>query len=552
MTLSKLLLIVALGRASAQTVSNYSQVDVAGAAFTYLYGLNNNQVLAWAEASSTSPTLSVVRNANGTAWTTIHAPGIYDGVVHATGINNAGQIVGNYPDSAGTHGFIRSADGQTVTTFDQPFSRGGGDKPTFAAAINDKGEIVGSNGAVGWLRSADGSAYSPIQVPGASYTTPTGINNSGQIVGTYQIGSGAPHGFLRNADGTYTTFDVPGSASGTRAAAINNNGVIVGSFGTGSSIAHGFVRTADGNFTTFDPPGGYRTYISAINDSGLVAGYSGIDMVVMHGFTALVGPPSSGPAIRAAAGVITPAAFGGSEIISPGSWIEIHGQNLAGTTRQWTSADFLGTTAPTSLDGVSVSINGEAAFISYVSPTQVTAIVPSSIKPATAQVKVTVGAGTSGPYSVSVSQLQPALLQLASPDYLLSYAVAALPGGVPYALPSEDFPGLPSRPAKAGETITFYGIGFGDVDPAIPAGQIATQLNSLKASLQVTLGGVPAMATYAGFIPGAVGLYQIDVVVPPGVPTPPVNGVAIDNLAPVVFTLNGTPVAQRLYAAFSQ
>jgi uncharacterized protein (TIGR03437 family) len=240
-----------------------------------------------------------------------------------------------------------------------------------------------------------------------------------------------------------------------------------------------------------------------------------------------------------------------SETISPGAWIEIYGQNMAGSTRQWASVDFSGITAPTSLDSVSVSVNGEHAFVSYVSPVQVNAILPSSTKPGTAQVTVTFGANTSAPYPVSVSQLQPSLLQLASPNYQLSYAVATFPDGS-YALPSEDFPDLPSRVAKAGDTITFYGVGFGDVDPSTPTGQVTTQLNSLKASLQITIGGVPATATYAGLMPGVVGLYQINVVVPPGVPTPPLNGVAIKNLAPVTFALNGTFVAQRLYAAFSQ
>jgi uncharacterized protein (TIGR03437 family) len=553
MTLTKFLLVVALGRASAQTVSNYSQVDVPGAAFTYVYGLNNkSQLLDWVEASTTSPTLSIVTTPDRATWTTVHVPGIYDGVVHATGINNTGQIVGNYPDSTGTHGFIRSSDGQTITAFDGPFASGPlGPEPTYPASINDKGEVVGRRGMTGFLRSADGSTYSKIQVPGAYSTNPTGINNSGQIVGSYTTG-GMPHGFLRNTDGTYTTFDVPGSLSGTGPAAINNNGVIVGSFGTGSSFAHGFVRSADGTFATFNAPGGFRTYFTAINDSGQVAGYSGIDMVVMHGLTVSLGPSSSALTVRSAAGVITAVGFGGSETISSGSWIEIYGQNLAGSTRQWTAADFSGTTAPTSLDRVSVSINGEPAFVSYVSPEQVNAMVPSSIKPGTVEVTVTFGDGTSAPYSVSVSQLQPSVLQLASPNYQLFYAVATFPDGASYALPSEEFPGLPSSPAKAGETITFYGIGFGEVDPSTPAGQVTTQLNSLKASLQVTIGGVPATATYAGLMPGVVGLYQINVVVPPGVPTPPINGVAIKNLAPVTFTLNGTAVAQRLYAAFSQ
>ncbi len=554
--LIRLFLIIAVGRASAQTVSNYSQVDVPGTDLAYVTGINNsNQLLGWTWPSPQHQRLSIVRNPDGVTWTTIHVPGIFDGVVYAYGINNLGQIVGNYPDSSGGHAYVRSADGQTITTFDQPFTTQAGSKlSTNPAAINDKGEIVGSTGGgPGFLRSADGATYTTIEVPGAYTTTPTGINNDGQIVGRYMGKSAVPHGFLRSADGKYTTFDVPGSALGTSPTGVSNHGVIVGNFGSILTRSHGFVRNVDGTFATFDAPGGFPTYFNAINDNGWVAGYTGLDQIVIHSFIAALGTRSDLPTIRSSVGVISPLAFGASESITPGSWIEIYGQNLARSTRQWGAADFSGTSAPTSLDGVNVSINGQAAFVAYVSPVQVNVLVPSAVSPGTAQVTVSVAGRTSAPYSVPAIATQPSVLYLDDPNYFsFYYAVATFADNVTYALPPGEFPGVPARAAKPGETITFYGVGFGDVTPNIPAGQVTTQLNSLKASLQVLIGGVPATVTYAGLMPGTAGLYQINTVVPAGVPTPPISGVAVSNLAPVSIVLNGANMPLRLYAAFSQ
>ena len=66
-------------------------------------------------------------------------------------------------------------------------------------------------------------------------------------------------------------------------------------------------------------------------------------------------------------GVVSASAFGEFKSISPGSWIEIHGSNLAVGTQSWAAADFSGVNAPTSLHGTSVTIGGQAAFIDFVS-----------------------------------------------------------------------------------------------------------------------------------------------------------------------------------------
>jgi uncharacterized protein (TIGR03437 family) len=74
--------------------------------------------------------------------------------------------------------------------------------------------------------------------------------------------------------------------------------------------------------------------------------------------------------------------------------------------------------------------------------------------------------------------------------------------------------GLAFRPAKPGDAITIYAIGCGPVNPPTPAGTIASGNTALPNPLQFRIGGVPATLTYSGLAPGAVGLYQFNLIVP--------------------------------------
>src|SRR5262245_2109304 len=78
----------------------------------------------------------------------------------------------------------------SFTTLDVP-----GTSPNYAElnGINDSGQIVGSYGGHGFL--LDQGSYTTIDVPGAQATFATGINDSGQIVGWYLDAGGGQHGF---------------------------------------------------------------------------------------------------------------------------------------------------------------------------------------------------------------------------------------------------------------------------------------------------------------------------------------------------------------------
>jgi uncharacterized protein (TIGR03437 family) len=243
-------------------------------------------------------------------------------------------------------------------------------------------------------------------------------------------------------------------------------------------------------------------------------------------------------------GVISAANYGnGYAAIAPATWIEIYGYNLANVqTQTWAGTDFVGTQAPSKLGGTTVTVGGQPAYVDYVSPGQVNVQVPSNIATGLQSVVVTTAGGTSLPYAVQVNIVEPGLL--APPAFNISgnqNVVALEANTLTYILPVATA-GISTARARVGDSLTMYGIGFGTVTPSIPAGQVVQSLSSLTNTLQVTIGGMAATVTYQGFTPGYVGLYQFNVTVP---------NVPASDTTPVVFTLNGTPLPQKLVLAIA-
>jgi uncharacterized protein (TIGR03437 family) len=253
--------------------------------------------------------------------------------------------------------------------------------------------------------------------------------------------------------------------------------------------------------------------------------------------------PGSGgtaPAIKAA-GVVTAGEFGAFSSVAPGAWVEIHGTNLASRSRSWADTDFSAGKAPTSLEGTRVTIDGLAAYIAYVSATQLNVQLPSTLTAGQKKLTVVNSAGTSAAYTITVNSTQPGLY--APSLFSISgtqFAGAILADGATFALPVGAVQGASTRPVKAGETITLYGVGFGPVTPAIGAGEVVQALNSTEYPLEVFVGGARAAVTYAGLAPNAVGVYQINVVVP---------AVTAGGNLPLAFTLGGVSGTQKLSVA---
>jgi uncharacterized protein (TIGR03437 family) len=486
---SLLLLVGSIAQAQSYTYSSFGPPP--GANYFNVVGVDSAGEVVVTYRDASQVTHSALRSADGSTYTPIQAPGATSTI--AQGVSAAGLIVGYYLDAdQHGHNFIVSGNGKTFATFDSP---------GIPVAINDQGEVLisvpGAFGSSGLLRSADGSIYSKITAGGTS-TIIGGINNHNEIVGWSKVADSysARHGFLRSADGKYQVVDLPGTLEGTFLVGINNHGQIL------VSNPSGFVLNPDGSSLSLDPVLGQ--WPAAINDTGIVVG-----MVYPAGTRGFLAVPTAAtqPVIRSVMGVETAAAFGGLSTIAPGSWVEIYGVNLALGTRQWSTGDFVnGNTAPTSLDGVKVTINGRPAFVSYVSPGQVNAQAPSDLTPGLAVVTVTNGTQTSAPYMTTIEAVGPGLLSTAATEYSDNITIF-LPDG------------SAAQTVRPGDTIILYGIGFGPTTPDVAAGQIASQPDRLQGLFEATfstLGAVTSsgQVTYAGHAPGTVGLYQFNVVVP--------------------------------------
>jgi len=199
------------------------------------------------------------------------------------GINNLRDIVGNWADANGNgHGLILTASGQ-LQTLDAP-----GAVETAFSCIDDRRQIVGvtidQNGIEHGVRFQNGT-FTPFDIPELTldvgffpcvnnagtliatgdgravilsngllmfltltsletFTSPQGISNRGDIVGTFAFTTSDIHGFLWSG-GVLTAIEYPG-APVTQPHAINVFGTIVGEFRGADGVRHGFIaRPAD-------------------------------------------------------------------------------------------------------------------------------------------------------------------------------------------------------------------------------------------------------------------------------------------------------------------
>ncbi|HTX34299.1 MAG TPA: hypothetical protein VME43_04730 [Bryobacteraceae bacterium] len=311
----------------------------------------------------------------------------------------------------------------------------------------------------------------------------------------------------------------------------------------------GIINTIAGGGTLTEPAlNNAPANSAAISAFGVVAGPGGTIYITSYQYTGqvLALSPSSTPVLPKPSVVTTIEAsgFGGYQSLAPGAWVEIYGSYLAGQTRPWGGSDFNGSNAPTSLSGTSVMIGGQPAFVSYISPSQINAEISPAIGTGPQPLVITTANGISATYSVTVLSVEPGLLAPAAFKIDgISYAAAVFSDGTTYVLPTGAIAGVPSRPAQAGDTITFYGVGFGPTTPSIPAGQIVQASNTLISKLQVFFddSSFPGTVTYAGLAPGYLGVYQFNVTVPK---LPANNG-----HLPIYFELGSSLVGQSLYVA---
>jgi probable HAF family extracellular repeat protein len=179
----------------------------------------------------------------------------------ATGINDAGQIVGQATDSVGLVGFGPECD----------FANGG--NFIDAVAINDSEQILGQ--AVGGAELCTNGVWHPISVPkGAADTMiATAINNKGEVVGYNAFTS--PSRAILYSNGTSRYLETFAGGSTPRPQSINVHGQIVGIAGGGNFLYDGGKMYALTPLIGATDP--YKNLIMvlsgsvSINDAGMIA-----------------------------------------------------------------------------------------------------------------------------------------------------------------------------------------------------------------------------------------------------------------------------------------
>jgi uncharacterized protein (TIGR03437 family) len=202
--------------------------------------------------------------------------------------------------------------------------------------------------------------------------------------------------------------------------------------------------------------------------------------------------PSSSDAIVSAASFIPDA-------IVPGSLFSVFGDALASGVGAAGALPL-----PTQLGSTSVLVNGKAIPVYYVSPRQINAQLPVETQPGSAQLVVSVAGRNSSPVTMTVSKAAPGIFTYGS-----SRAVAVNPDGGVNGVFS---------PVRSGDTIVAYLTGAGPVQPS--AGWLTGSPSPLvlayaTSPFTVSIGGEPASVDFLGLTPGSVGLYQLNVKVPP-------------------------------------
>lgn len=193
--------------------------------------------------------------------------------------------------------------------------------------------------------------------------------------------------------------------------------------------------------------------------------------------------------------------------ISPGEFLTFYnGVNLAPSTTISNTVPY-----PTSLNGVQVLFNGEAAPIYYVSANQVSVIVPYDMNTyQVAQIQISNNGVLSNAVTMNVNQTTPGAF---TSDPVGGIGVAALldfPAAGGYYVVTND------QPAHPGDNVALYLTGLGIPDPPNPSGAPGPNGgDSLMAQIGVSLGGTSVgNLAYAGLAPGLAGLYQINFTIP--------------------------------------
>jgi uncharacterized protein (TIGR03437 family) len=220
------------------------------------------------------------------------------------------------------------------------------------------------------------------------------------------------------------------------------------------------------------------------------------DGLVSNALTFTVSAVDAAPAVAENA-IVNAASY--KPQIAPGSLISIFGTGLAAGEE---SAKLM--PLPLTLQGAKVLVNGQAAPLLYVSPTQINAQAPYETPDGPAMLEVRSAGKSSGMVSFTVSPAAPGVLYVADTNHAIAqnYSDWSL--------------NQPSQPAKPGDWVVVYLTGLGATNEKLETGAPAPADRVLRplAPATVTLGGQSVANLAIGLVPGFVGLGQLNLQIP--------------------------------------
>jgi uncharacterized protein (TIGR03437 family) len=385
-------------------------------------------------------------------------------------------------------------------------------------------ELLASSGATEGTYSV-GSAPEGLAFDGTNiWVANNGSNNvtellaaTGATVNTYPAGSG-PHDMA--FDGTNVWVTNTGSGTVTKLQASTGN--VVGTYTAGTDpvgiVFDGtYIWVANylgNNATQLLASSGATmvTYAAGTNPWDLA--YDGVSIWATDYGTNTVTKITPSPSITPS-GVVP--IYSTATTIQPGEWVSIYGSNLAGGTTIWNG------TFPTTLGGTSVTIDGKAAYLYFVSPGQIDLQSPSDTTTGPVSVVVTT-AGGSASSTVTLGQFGPSFSRLDTKHVagiILRLNGTGAHGGGSYDIlgPTGSSLGYPTVAAKAGDIVELYGVGFGPTNPSVPAGEVppAGPTPVTTFGVQLSIGGTAVVPSFSGLT--EAGLYQINLTIPAGLGT---------------------------------
>ncbi len=209
---------------------------------------------------------------SGTTFTGENFPGSQQ--TQVTAINDWGNTVGFYANSAGANYGFLDEDGVMTTVSDPATSSS--PPVNQLLGINNNGEAVGFyNDAKGnahayqWDRKT--GAFTAIDPFGSTSASATAINDHGAVAGFYAEANGNTAGFIKQG-GTWSSIEYPGSKN-TQIFGLSDQGTAVGMYVGAHKLTYGFVYSG-GTFKTISDPNGIgSTVVNGLNNLGTIVGF---------------------------------------------------------------------------------------------------------------------------------------------------------------------------------------------------------------------------------------------------------------------------------------